>query len=270
MTDESVLGVQRMIWAAGDYPAVAKRLLPISVDLVTTVGVSDGDRVLDVGVGDGNTAIEAARRGAVVTGVDLTPEQIDRAHARVDAEGLAIDLQVANAESLPLPDAAFDTVVSVMGMIFAPDHEAAAAEMARVCRPGGTVAVTTWANDGWYREWRAGAATLVGPPPAGGPDPDAWADPDEVARRLAAAGLVPEIHSRAFHWDFPSAEFGADFFLSAAGAYIAFKHAADAAGTGDKVRDVLLTAMESVNDATDGTCRIPAPYFLAVAHRPAT
>lgn len=97
ITDDAVLAMQRMMWAAGDYPAVARRWLPISVDLVETVGVAAGDQVLDVGVGDGNTAIEMARRGAEVTGVDLTPEQIDKAAARADEEGLAIDLRVGNA-----------------------------------------------------------------------------------------------------------------------------------------------------------------------------
>lgn len=268
MTDDAVLAVQRMIWAAGDYPAVAKRLLPISVDLVATVGVSAGDRVLDVGVGNGNTAIEMARRGAEVTGIDLTPEQIDKAAARADDEGMAIDLRVGNAERLDLPDAAFDTVVSVMGVIFAPDHEAAVREMARVCRPGGTVALTTWANEGWYRAWRDRAAAIVPPQPPGGPDPDAWGDPAEVARRLEAAGLAAEVHRRDdFWWTFPSTAAAADFFLEVAGPFIAFQHAADAAGNGDKVRDLLIAALDSVNEAEDGTCRVRAPYNLGVARR---
>lgn len=268
MTDDAVLAVQRMIWTAGDYPAVARRLLPISVDLVETVGVAAGDRVLDVGVGDGNTALEMARRGAEVTGIDLTPSQIDKAAVRADKEGLAIDLRVGNAERLDLPDAAFDTVVSVMGVIFAPDHEAAVQEMARVCRPGGTVALTTWANEGWYQAWSSRAAALVPRQEPGGPDPDAWGDPDEVARRLEAVGLAAEVHRRTdFWWTFPSTADAADFFLESAGPFIAFRHAAAEAGHGDEVRGVLIAALDSVNEADDATCLVRAPYNLGVARR---
>ena len=274
MTDDALVEAQRWMWAIGDYSAIAQRLLPLSVDLIETVGVGEGDRVLDVAVGDGNAAVEAARRGARVTGIDLTPAQIDRARARVEKGGLDVELHVGNAEALPFDDDAYDTVVSVMGVIFAPDHARAAAEMARVCRPGGTVAVTSWADEGWGPAWRARATDLVPVAPAtpaggsGGPDPDAWGDPDELRRRLEAVGLDVEVHRREFHWSFPTSEETADFFLANAGPFIAFTEAATAAGNGDKVRGRLVDALDSVNQAVDGSCRAPAPYLLAVARKP--
>ena len=269
---DALVDAQQRMWSAGDYPAIARHLLPISVDLVDTVGVTTGTRVLDVGVGDGNAAIEAAQRGAVVTGVDLTPSQIDKARARSAEGGLDIELQVGDAEDLDFDDATFDAVVSVMGVIFAPDHTRAVAEMARVCRLRGTVALTAWARDGWGGIWRERVAELLPAPPPGngpgaGPAPDAWGDPDEVVRRLAAAGLVAEVHLREFYWSFPSSEACADFFLGNAGPFIACAEAAAAAGAGDRLREVLVDALGSVNQATDGTCRAPAPYLLAVASR---
>lgn len=276
MSDDAVdaRDAQQRMWSSGDYPAVARHLLPISVDLVDTVGITTGTRVLDVGVGDGNAAIEAARRGAVVTGVDLTPSQIDKARARSAGDDLDIELQVGDAEDLVFDDATFDAVVSVMGVIFAPDHARAVAEMARVCRLRGTVALTSWAHDGWGVTWRERVADLLPAPSSGNapgagpaPGPDAWGDPDELVRRLAAAGLHAEVHLREFHWSFPSAEACADFFLGYAGPFIACAEAATAAGTGDRLREVLVDALDSVNQATDGTCRAPAPYLLAVASR---
>ena len=134
--NERALDAQVRIWSSGDYPVIARRLLPISLALIDAVGIGPGDQVLDVGVGNGNAAIEAARRGAQVTGIDLTPIQIERARARCVDEQVEVDLRVGNAEHLDVPDASFDQVLSVMGVIFAPDHERAVAEMARAARPG--------------------------------------------------------------------------------------------------------------------------------------
>jgi 2-polyprenyl-3-methyl-5-hydroxy-6-metoxy-1,4-benzoquinol methylase len=266
MTEDKMLDLQRAIWTLGDYGAIAERLRPISVDLLDTVGVAVGDRVLDVGMGDGNTAIEAARRGGEVTGIDLTPAQVDKARARMAAEGVDVTLAVGNAEHLEVTDAAFDTVVSVMGVIFVPDHEAAAGELARVCRPGGVVALTSWANEGWHRAWRDNAAGILSEVPSGTPDPDAWSDPDELARRLAAAGLDAEVLRREFRWTFPTPADGADFLRRNAGPFIALEAAATAAGNGGRVREALVDALARTSIASD-PCVVPSPYLLAVARR---
>ncbi len=269
MADDVGRDGQRWMWTVGDYPAIARHLLPISVEVVEAVGIGAGQRVLDVGVGDGNTAIVAAKRGAVVTGVDLTPAQIERARRRTEAEGVSVELREGDAEDLPVDDASFDVVVSVLGAMFAPDHERVAAELARACRPGGSVAFVAWAGEGgWSQVWRTRAAKLVPPAPEGGPQPDAWGDPDEAARRLTVAGLETEVEIRPFHWTFPSTGHTADLFLSSAGPFIAFQQAANDAGHGDEVRDELSAALDEANEATDGTCVLPAPYLLALGRRP--
>ena len=169
-------------------------------------GVGAGDRVLDVAVGDGNAAIECVRRGASVVGIDLTPAQIDRARARCAAEGVEVDLRVGDAMALELDEESFDVVLSVLGVMFAPDPAVAVAELTRAVRPGGVVANASWeAGDGWTSAWRGRVGDVV--PGAIGPSPtERWGDAEMIAERLAAAGLVGEVTSRHFAWRFPSVD----------------------------------------------------------------
>jgi SAM-dependent methyltransferase len=266
MSDRAV-DAQRRVWTIGDYPIIARHLLPISVETVGAVGIRPGDRVLDVGVSDGNAAIEAARHGATVTGIDLTPAQIERARCRCADEGVTVDLRVGNAENLDVPDASFDVVLSVMGLIFAPDHARAMAEMARVCRLGGTVAITTWAAGGWSGRWRARAAHLLPAPPPDSPAPDEWGDADEVVRRFAAAGLRPTVERRAFAFRFASEQDALETFLGAAGPYVQFMETATSLGRAEEALHEIRAALAESNEARDGTCRLSAPYLLAVSQR---
>ena len=255
------------MWTIGDYPVIARHLLPISVETVEAVGIRPGDRVLDVGVGSGNAAIEASRRGAFVTGIDLTPAQIERARSRCTTEGVAVDLRVGNAETLDVPDAGFDVVLSVMGVIFAPDHARAMGEMARACRPGGTVAITAWAEGGWSGQWRSRVAHLFPVPPPGSPVPDEWGDPDEVVRRFAAAGLRATVERRSFAFCFSSEGEALETFVGAAGPYVQFMETASKLGRAEEARSEFTAALAEWNEADDGTCRLSAPYLLAVSQR---
>src|SRR5215207_119842 len=128
---------QQRMWASGDYAAVAARIHSIAERLCEAADLIAGARVLDVATGSGNAAIAAARSGSEVVGIDYVPALLDRARVRAQAEGLEVDFVEADAEALPFADGSFDTVLSVVGVMFAPDQERAAAELLRVCRPGG-------------------------------------------------------------------------------------------------------------------------------------
>lgn len=257
--------LQRHMWTVGDYPVIARHLQPISVDVVDTVEVRPGETLLDVAVGDGNAAILAAHRGALVTGIDLTPVQIDRARARCVEEGVEVGLHVGDAQALDVADASYDVVISVMGVIFAPDHAAATRELARVCRPGGRIAITSWTGAGWSVAWRAAIADLAGPMP--GPHPDEWGDAAVVTQRFAAAGLGATVVERPFTWSYPSPEAAFETFTSAAGPFVAFMEAMRAMGHEAEASERLLGVLRERNEATDGTCRLSAPYLLVTATR---
>ncbi len=264
---DDAVNAQQRIWTIGDYPAVARRLLPISETVAERAGIEGGHRVLDVGVGDGNTAIVAARRGAAVTGVDLTPAQLERARARCAAEGVEVDLREADAEDLPFADGAFDVVVSVFGMIFAPDHERATAELGRVCRPGGTVAITAWTGGGWSARFAAEVQHLLPPPPPGAPRPDQWGDPDTAVARLAAAGVEAKAEVLPFAWEFPTVTDAVDFLLTASGPFMTMFETLAALGRDTEAAVALAGAFAASNEATDGTCRVPATWLLAQGQR---
>src|SRR5436190_2033322 len=132
---------QQRSWASGNYGAVGARIQPIAELLVDAADLRSGSAVLDVATGPGNAALAAARLGCAVTGIDYVPELLVRARARAAAEGFDIDFATGDAEALAFADASFDAVVSVVGVMFATDQAKAAAELLRVCRPGGTIAL---------------------------------------------------------------------------------------------------------------------------------
>lgn len=269
-TDGTVQSNQRRLWSLGNYDEIARRLLPISLGALDTITLSAGTKLLDVATGNGNAAIEAALRGADVTGIDLTPAQLEKAERRARKAGADVTWREADAEALPYPDASFEAVVSVMGMIFAPDHERATRELVRVCRPGGQIAITSWLNDetSWFRRWRAAVEDLLPPPPPGGPAPEAWGAPEEMQQRLSQAGLDDvKVDVRSFSWDFPTTEAALSFYTTNAGSFIAFFDAVRETGYEEEATARFLATVEAENFATDGTVRLNAPYLLGVARR---
>lgn len=267
MTDHAA--AQRRMWTIGDYPAVARRLLPISVETVDALPIGDGTSVLDVGTGDGNLALEAARRGATVVGIDLAPAQLERAEARAEADGFDLDLRVGDAAALDVADGSFDVVASVLGMMYAPDAEQAAAEMVRACRPGGTVAAVSWSDGGWSSVWRRRAADIVPPPPEGGPNPDQWRDAAEVRQRWEAAGLTDvRVEERPFEWQFASVEEAADFLTGSAPPFITFMERAAELDRAEDARAVLVDALGEAATESEGTTTLSHPYVLAIGTKP--
>jgi SAM-dependent methyltransferase len=192
----------RRLWASGSYPRIARLVEPMGCDLVELAGVRPGMRVLDVATGTGNAAIPAALAGAVVTAVDLTPEMFAVARSRADAAGVQVDWVEADAEDLPYDDDSFDVVLSAIGVMFAPDHDRAASELVRVCRPGGTIALANWTPDGYggaFFELLAGHAP---PPHSGTLPPTAWGDPEHVTELLGGHVDALSCRRRVLDLDF--------------------------------------------------------------------
>lgn len=151
ISDARVAATHRTVWALGDYALMAEEVMaPLGPALVEATGIGPGVRVLDVAAGSGNISLPAAAAGATVVSTDLTPELLLRSRDRAAAQGLTIDYREANAHALPLGDDEFDVVMSAIGVQFAPDQQRAAAELVRVCRPGGTIGVISWTPEGFF------------------------------------------------------------------------------------------------------------------------
>jgi ubiquinone/menaquinone biosynthesis C-methylase UbiE len=151
ISDAAVAATHRTVWALGDYALMAEEVMaPLGPVLVEATGVGPGMRVLDVAAGSGNISLPAAATGADVVSSDLTPDLLQRSRARAAAQGLRIHYREANALALPFGDGEFDVVISAIGVQFAPDHQRAADELVRVCRPGGTIGVISWTPEGFF------------------------------------------------------------------------------------------------------------------------
>lgn len=182
----------RATWSAGDFDAIADRILRVGIDLVERVGVSAGERVLDVACGSGNATIPAAVAGGEVTGVDITPELFEPGRRRAAEAGVEIEWVEGDAEALPVGDESFDAVVSVFGCMFAPRHRVAAAELARVLRPGGRLCVAAWTPEGEVGELFATLGGYMPAPPPIAEAPVLWGSEDHVRDLFADAGLELE------------------------------------------------------------------------------
>ena len=195
---------QRWTWASGDYSTIAARIVLMAERLVESAGLRAGDAVLDVATGTGNAAIAAARCGCVVTGVDYVDALLERGRERAAAEGLSVTFSNGDAEQLLYADASFDAVLSCVGVMFTPDHERAAGELVRVCRPGGTIALANWTPAGFVGEMFRTVAAHV-PPPTGLRPPGLWGTEDHLRQLLGNAVSDVTVTRREFVFRFRSA-----------------------------------------------------------------
>ncbi len=180
--DTELKARHRKMWASGDYPAMVETfLLPLGPTLVQACGIGSGMKVLDVAAGTGNASIPAAQAGADVTASDLTPELFEAGRKRAEAEGVTLDWVEADAENLPFEDASFDVVMSSIGAMFAPRHQAVADELVRVCRPGGTIGMLNWTPEGMIGALFRTMGPFAPPPPPGASPPPLWGGEEHVA-----------------------------------------------------------------------------------------
>ncbi|KQQ92087.1 hypothetical protein ASF72_02480 [Arthrobacter sp. Leaf141] len=193
--DRALKQKHRAMWASGDYPALASEMLPeLGAILVEACGIRARQKVLDVATGAGNAAIPAAMMGAKVVASDLTPELFDAGKRQAAERGVSLEWVEADAEALPFPDGGFDTVMSCLGVMFAPHHQVAASELLRVCRPGGTLGLLSWTPEGFVGQLFATMKPFAPPPPPGAQPAPLWGKEDHV-RGLLASG-VSELTAR--------------------------------------------------------------------------
>lgn len=183
--DRALKTKHKALWSLGDYPAVATEVIPTTgPTLVQACGIRAGQRVLDVGAGSGNAAIPAALTGADVVASDLAPALLEAGRQHAEAQGLTLEWQEADAEALPYADAEFDVVMSCVGVMFAPHHQASADELVRVCRPGGTIGLLSWTPEGFIGQMFATMKPYAPPPPPGAQPPPLWGDESHVRSLL--------------------------------------------------------------------------------------
>jgi SAM-dependent methyltransferase len=256
---------QQQTWASADYAAVAALIVPMAEGLAQNAGLRAGDRVLDVATGSGNAALAAARCGCEVTGIDYVPALLERARARAAAEGLEIEFAEGDAEHLAFPDASFDAVLSCLGVMFTPDQERAAAELVRVCRPGGTIGLVNWTPAGFIGQLLRTVGKHV-PPPAGVRPPPLWGTEERLRELLGDAVSRLDIQRRAFVFRFRSPDDFATFFRDNYGPVHKAFGALDEPGRERFYDD--LTALAREHDREEGpSVALPAEYLEVVATR---
>jgi ubiquinone/menaquinone biosynthesis C-methylase UbiE len=183
--DRALKAKHRAMWASGDYPVLAAELIPdLGAVLVAACAVHPGDRVLDVAAGSGNAAIPAALAGASVVASDLTPELFESGRRQAAQRSAEVEWREADAEALPFTNGEFDTVLSCLGVMFAPHHQASADELVRVCRSGGTIGLLNWTPEGFVGQMFATMKPYAAPPPPGAQPAPLWGSEAHVRELL--------------------------------------------------------------------------------------
>jgi SAM-dependent methyltransferase len=256
----------RATWMAGDFGQIARYSARCAEEFVDRLQLQPGTRVLDAACGTGNLAIPAARKGAQVTGADIAPNLLDQARGRAAAESLHAVFEEADVESLPYPDAAFDVVMTMFGAMFAPRPELAASELARVCRPGGRLAMANWTPDGFVAKQFALGNRYV-PPPPGIPPPVLWGDERVVRERLGSYASAIQTARQALVFEYPHppsemVQFFRSYFGPTQAAFARLDPEAQAAYAAD-----LEQLWTEYNEASGDRTVVRAEYLEVIATR---
>jgi len=254
-------------WAAGDYTRVAEQLTEVSAAVVNAAGILPGMRVLDLGAGTGNTALLAADHGAQVTALDLTDDLFGTCRRRAAEAGVTVVWAAANPEDLPFPSKHFDRVLSAVGgsLAMAPNQRRVAAEMARVCRPGGILAVANWTAEGLVGQAARVTARYLPPPPPDVPSPWAWAAEDSVRVLLAPFDFALTLVRRKAPFSYSSPEAAISYMEEVHGPTIMALRLAEEQGRRAELHIALLRLYSDANTATDGTLAFDQEFLLATA-----
>ena len=253
-------------WMSGDYGHFAKYLEPGALEFLSRIPIEPGMRILDVACGAGQISIPAAQAGAKVTGIDIATNLIEQARAHAQAENLDAHFDEGDAEMLPYEDGSFDLVISLIGAMFAPRPELVAAELKRVCRPGGKIIMGNWTPTGFVGQMFKVHGKHV-PPPAIMPPPVKWGDEETVRQRFQDGISYLKLNRRLypFRYPFPPTEV-VEFFRT----YYGPSYKAFAALDPEKqaaLRQDLETLWAEQNSASDGRTSLEAEYLEVIAIR---
>ncbi len=259
---QAIKGRQQATWASGDYAVIGTALQIVGESLCEAVDLAAGWRVLDVAAGNGNAALAAARRGCAVTAADYVEVLLDGAHRRAEADGLALEIRVADAEDLPFDNGAFDAVLSTFGVMFVPDPQRAAAELVRVCRPGGRIGLANWTPAGFVGEMFKIVGRHV-PPPPGLRSPLEWGTQAHLTELFDGVARL-EVQPRQFVFRYRNGQDWIDTFRTYYGPMFKAFAALDDQSR-QELEHELLDLAEVRNTSTNGTLRIPSEYLEVVA-----
>jgi len=250
----------RSVWTAGDFLPIARSFAPGAEEFIARLALRPGESVLDVACGTGNLAIPAARAGARVTGIDIAPNLIAEAQLEARRVGCVIAFEVGDAEALPYGDGQFDTTVTMFGAMFAYRPARAAAELLRVTRPGGRVAMANWTPAGFVGQMLRAHTSLV-PPPSGVPSPLGWGDEDVVRERFGngVTSVICTKRTLELRFPFPPAAV-TELFATCYGPTVTTLRATDPDGA-SRLRDELSRLFQQHNLATDGTTAVAGEYL---------
>jgi SAM-dependent methyltransferase len=252
-------------WMTGDYDLFSRFMEKDAEEFFRRLGVTPGTRLLDVGCGSGQLALIAARAGAQVTGCDIATNWIENARARAAAERLEITFEEGDAEALPYDDAQFDAVVSLIGAMFAPRPDLVAAELTRVCRPGGMIAMANWTPGGFIGQMFKTIAGHIAP--SGMPAPVLWGDEATVRVRLREGIADLKFALHVYHFDYPFPPHAVvEFFRANYGPMSRAFASLDESGQ-ERLRSDLVSLWSAHNKAVDYATRVDAEYLEVIATR---
>lgn len=256
---------QQAMWASGDFAVIGTTLQIVGEELCEAMDLRSGQHVLDVAAGNGNAALAAARRWCDVTASDYVPALLQRARERALAERLPLQIEIADAETLPFPDESFDAVMSTFGAMFTPDHSKPAREMLRVCRDGGKLGLANWTPGGFIGELFKAVGKYL-PPPAGMKSPALWGTRAHI-EELFGPGVSCKTEVKNFMFRYRSDDHWLGTFKSFYGPILkAFESLGPDEGealTGD-----IKALIKWFNRAHDGTMVVPGEYLEIVIEKP--
>ena len=256
---------QQATWGTGNYAVVGTTLQIVGEQLCEALDLRAGSRVLDVAAGNGNATLAAARRWCDVTSTDYVPALLESGRARAQAEGHSIRFQEADAENLPFPDASFDVVMSTFGVMFTPNQDQAAAELARVCKPGGRIGLANWTPGSFIGQLFRTIAGYV-PPPAGVKPPGLWGTQARLAELFGASAKEIRATPRDFVFRYRSPAHWIEVFRTYYGPIHKTFSALDA-GRQQAFTQDLLALLDRGNRSGDATLVLPCEYLEVVIDR---